>query len=627
MFRAIIEIGFSLGLFANVLLFIPQIIKLYKVKNPQGLSLLTFGGFNLIQLFTVLHGYLAKDYLLFWGYLFSMVTCGTVTVMICWYRIKNRNANVINPDKTVKESANLTDSLQVLQEQLANTKRQKIEFIHNVEDDLRDPVSGIAQMSKILAAGEQNPTTKEALETITHAAEQLLQLIDDIPSFSDLADSHLPLAVKKFDLRDIIQKIIDLQAPMVRLRKLRLIVECSPDVPATIISDETRIYRILLNLVNNAVKFTNQGYIKIIAEVAQQTDQKNMLLKLIVKDTGIGIPKEKQSIMRRLPSTQRPIDTSVGLSIVKQFMQDLGGEINLESDMNEGSTFTCLIPVQLPWLAEQATPVTTQPTAKTNWEIAAKHTQAIKILLIEDDIFAQAFSKALLNQCFPNVQLDFATNGKAAVDRAVKNNHDLILLDLGLPDMSGFELAKKIRGLINTKVPIIALTAHGFARVNDDCVKAGINDVITKPLIPERVHAVICKWLNLQPELMCNVPLAATSAADLQNKVIDWDFVMQFVGDKQQAHNLIDEFIKELTTAQQEIKTYIAAKDLDAIAAITHKMIGGAAYCGAARLKSAATNLNNAARNHHQEEISALFDQLKIAIDELADNYEQEIKK
>lgn len=93
MFKTIVEIGFGLGLFANVLLFIPQIISLYKVKNSQGLSLLTFGGFNLIQLFTVLHAYLFKDYLLFWGYLLSLITCGVVTVLICWYRIKNRKFN------------------------------------------------------------------------------------------------------------------------------------------------------------------------------------------------------------------------------------------------------------------------------------------------------------------------------------------------------------------------------------------------------------------------------------------------------------------------------------------------------------------------------------------------------
>lgn len=530
----------------------------------------------------------------------------------------------------------IEEELKIAKEEAEKVNTQKTEFIHNMEHDLRTPVGGIAQMSKILEEKETSPSTKVTLGMIARSSEQLLNILNSILSFRDVDSIHAhSILMKKFDIRKTIRGIIDIQIPTIELKKLQLTFSCSQEIPKIIISDETRIYRILLNLVSNATKFTHEGHIKITANIEKRIDDKNVILKIVVQDTGIGIPEDKQNIIyekfvRCIPSSQGQYSGSgLGLSIVKKYIQELNGEIDLESQINEGSIFTLLLPVQLPLLVELET-----EHDKNNEEqvksFPIRDDLKIKVLSVEDDVLAQAIATSLLQKYFPNAEIDLAASGKEAVNYSTNNNYDLIFVDLGLPDMNGCEVTKIIRSFKKNKMPIIALTAHDIAFVKNSCLKAGINDVITKPLNPEKIYNVVTtKWMNLKIEQSCESSGSSVNHStefkeaydDTINKIIDLDFAAKVTGDANRAKELLSRFIKTLPEIKNTLTDAIEVSDFDLVSKLAHKLNGSASYCGTMKLKKVAHDLEYKARNNQKEEASMLFDKLKIAIDEIIENY------
>ena len=228
-----------------------------------------------------------------------------------------------------------------------------------MEHDIRTPASGVYSVIHNLAIAEQEPSKKETLELLSNSSEKLLNLLNDILNFSQTESGQMPVLDKKFDVKQMVSDLVAMQAPAVISKKLALTFDCAPNVPTIIISDESRIYRILLNLIGNAIKFTKKGFVKVSLSIAKKVDKRNIILKLIVADSGIGIPKDKQFAVyerfNRGTASNRGIyaGMGLGLTIVKQFVDELEGEIDLVSAVDRGTTFTCLIPIQLPVLKKE----------------------------------------------------------------------------------------------------------------------------------------------------------------------------------------------------------------------------------------------------------------------------------
>lgn len=229
----------------------------------------------------------------------------------------------------------------------------KTEFIRNMEHDIRTPLCGIIGISNYLKSKAQDPEYEELLQDIEAASTELLEYFNDILEFSQIDMGTTPIILKEFNLKEAIQSIIRMELPAIKDKNIKLYVEYPDNIPHVITSDKFRINRALLNLVSNAIKFTNIGTIKIRVSLGEKTGI-NAVLKIAIIDTGIGIAKNNQEMIfdkfTRCDPTNRGLykGTGLGLWIVKQFMDELGGKINLESEPGKGSTFTLLVPIQIP---------------------------------------------------------------------------------------------------------------------------------------------------------------------------------------------------------------------------------------------------------------------------------------
>lgn len=233
-------------------------------------------------------------------------------------------------------------------------KKIKDEFMRNMEHDIRTPLNGIIGMTEHLIRTEGDGERKELLNDIQLCAKELMNYCNSILDFTRIEKGTSPAISKKFSLRELVERIVQIERPAANNKKLDLILEWAEDLPGIVIGDDYRLYRILVNLVSNAIKFTNHGYVKIIVNPVA-TQDKNIIIQFIIKDTGIGIPKDKQNYIYEKFSRLQVADHSadrrgigLGLRVVKQFIQELGGEVELESYPNAGSTFICSIPFELP---------------------------------------------------------------------------------------------------------------------------------------------------------------------------------------------------------------------------------------------------------------------------------------
>lgn len=246
------------------------------------------------------------------------------------------------------------EELKLAKDEAEKSNQLKTEFIRNMEHDIRTPFSGIYSMTKILEEQETDKEKKMWLSSIAECAKQLLDYCNGILDFSKLESGNLTLLSKKFDLRQLTNDVAALEKPPAEIKNLYFMIDYADSLPSIFVSDPYRIQRILINLTSNAVKFTEKGYVKISIKLAKQINDKQVILKICVEDTGIGIPPDKQNAIYEKFSRLSPANkgfykgSGLGLTIVKQLIEELNGEIEVKSEPNKGSCFTCLVPMKLP---------------------------------------------------------------------------------------------------------------------------------------------------------------------------------------------------------------------------------------------------------------------------------------
>jgi CheY-like chemotaxis protein len=283
---------------------------------------------------------------------------------------------------------------------------------------------------------------------------------------------------KKIDLLKAVNDVIALERPTIIVKKLKLDFDYQPDVPQIILSDEHRITRILLNLLSNAVKFTKQGSIKVGLGVAKKIDDNHVVLKLTVEDTGMGIPEKLQATMydrfvRGTPANQGIYQgTGLGLSIVKEFLEELGGKISVESKVDQGTTFTCLIPVELP-------------------EAKKSH---FKILLIEKESTIIPIELHLLRSNLPEAQIELVKTEEDAIKLIMQNNYDLIFMGMDWYPHDSCRITRSIREI--TQLPIVTLTAHPLEEVEAVFRASGADEVLLFTDINKNISTIARELIN-----------------------------------------------------------------------------------------------------------------------------------
>lgn len=411
---------------------------------------------------------------------------------------------LVNIAIDITERKSMEMNLRQLKEAAELADKVKTEFLTNMRHDLRTPLSGIVTISEFLQTSEMESTRKTYLQDIQQCAESMLNHLNEVLDHIKAESGEFSIVEKEFNIHTILQDIYRMMLPSANSKNLDFTLTLD-NIPPNFIGDVARTERILINLIANAIKFTEKGYVKIIANWFPSSSEKG-ILQFIISDSGIGIPEDKKNMVfekfyRLNPSYEGVYTGSgLGLNIVKQFIEELKGEYELTSVLGEGTLFKIRIPYKVPVikisysenLSTTAISIPTENLSTTGAlnSIFNKH----RVLLVEDNQIISRISKNLLEKL--NCKVDVAETGTEALHLVNEWRYDLVLMDIGLPDIDGYTVTEKIRLLknsTNSKIPIIAITAHSEEEERVKCMKVGMNQMISKPLTQEIAENIISK--------------------------------------------------------------------------------------------------------------------------------------
>jgi len=507
-------------------------------------------------------------------------------------------------------------------EELLRAQKAKELFLANISHEIRTPINGIAGMADLLS---QNPSAEDQtlyLKAIKTAAENLKVIINDILDLASIESGKLKFEKINFNLDKTIRSLVDTFRLQSQEKGIKLEYKKDPSIPNVYIGDPVRLNQILINLISNALKFTHQGFIKITVSV-DKVIHKDHYLKFEIQDTGIGIPKSKlktifESFSQADASVTRKYGgTGLGLTIVRQLVQMQHGAIKVSSEENKGSIFTVVIPYKQGISDEQSIAGKSKLTKSLQLQNAS-------ILLVEDNDINRLYAGSILKMW--DCPFDTAENGEVAFEKFKNTHFDLILMDIQMPVMDGFETTKAIRQWANEKsqVPIIALTANATQRDIDKCLAIGMNDCLTKPFTQEDLLKIFDKFLGSKFRVVQSV---GQHLSQHQADKIDLSYLEKVSGNnKDFIREIADAFISSIPNSIQEMENHSENENWVELARVAHKIKPSITLLGVHSLKDKIVKLEEEAKLHQNpwqitqlskevsSELKATLESLKIQI-------------
>jgi signal transduction histidine kinase len=369
----------------------------------------------------------------------------------------------------------------------------KSQFLSMMSHEMRTPLNAVIGISNLLLNQNNSSEQLELLNTLKFSAENLQGLIDDVLDFNKIEAGKISIEVTKIDLYKLLKNLKESFLPISKNKGIALNFKIGQSIPTFVLGDKLRLYQILSNLLINAIKFTQKGEVSLKLE-SNLINQERTSIRFTVEDTGIGIPEDKLKIIfeafeqANSDTTRKYGGSGLGLSIVKKLLLLQGSNINVKSKEGEGSSF--YFDLEFKSLSEE-------DEESDDIEVEnLKLKPDLRLLLVEDNyINVMVISRFLQNW---KIEHDTVPNGKEAVAKVQENHYDVILMDLQMPEMDGFEATRRIRELGNKYklMPIIALTASAMLDVKDNIYNSGMDDFVPKPFKPENLYSKIAYWSN-----------------------------------------------------------------------------------------------------------------------------------